>query len=134
MLLKSNYFSASFKNLYKSCESLVIFGYLKPNDLRIETEKSGETIFLKIYHGIYGLIGKFIGVKAKINSRLFSAMALLVNFLVALVDDSNKRANEMHSDPDVLQYIGKSVSKIRRKKMKDKRRYVYLTYNKQKFQ
>ena len=61
-------------------------------------------------------------------------MALLVNFLVALVDDSNKRANEMHSDPDVLQYIGKSVSKIRRKKMKDKRRYVYLSYNKQKFQ
>ena len=59
-------------------------------------------------------------------------MALLVNFLVALVDDSNKRANEMHSDPDVLQYIGKSVSKIRRKK--DKRRYVYLSYNKQKFQ
>ena len=40
----------------------------------------------------------------------------------------------MHSDPDVLQNIGKSVSKIRRKKIKDKRRFVYLTYNKQKFQ
>ena len=57
---KELFFSESFKNLYKSCESLVIFGYLKPNDLRIETEKSGETIFLKIYHGIYGLTGKFI--------------------------------------------------------------------------
>ena len=58
-------------------------------------------------------------------------MALLVNFLVALVDDSNKRANEMHSDPDVLQYIGKSVSKIRKKnKIRDKRKYVYLNYNK----
>ena len=72
MLLKSNYFSASFKNLYKSCESLVIFGYLKPYDLRIETEKSGETIFLKIYHGIYGLTGRFKGAEAKINSRIFS--------------------------------------------------------------
>ena len=57
-------------------------------------------------------------------------MALLVNFLVALVDDSNKRANEMHSGPDVLQYIGKSVSKIRSKKTRDKRSYVYLNYNK----
>ena len=57
-------------------------------------------------------------------------MALLVNFLVALVDDSNKRANEMHSDPDVLQYIGKSVSKIRRKKTKNKSSYVYLNYSK----
>ena len=56
-------------------------------------------------------------------------MALLVNFLVALVDDSNKRANEMHSDPDVLQYIGKSVSKIRRKKTRGKRSYVYLNYD-----
>ena len=55
-------------------------------------------------------------------------MALLVNFLVALVDDSNKRANEMYSDPDVLEYIGKSVSNIRRKKM-NKRSNVYLNYN-----
>ena len=58
-------------------------------------------------------------------------MALLVNFLVALVDDSNKRANEIHSDPDVLQYIGKSVSNVRRKtKARDKRSYVYLNYEK----
>ena len=51
-------YSASFRNLFKSCESLVVFGYLKPNDLRIETEKSADTIFLKIYHGVYGLTGK----------------------------------------------------------------------------
>ena len=57
-------------------------------------------------------------------------MALLFNVLVALGDDSNKRANEMHSDPDVLQYIGKSVSKIRRKKTKNKRSHVYLNYSK----
>ena len=56
---QTSYFSASFKNLYKSCESLIIFGYLKPNELRIETEKSDETNFLSIYHGIYGLTGKF---------------------------------------------------------------------------
>ena len=58
-------------------------------------------------------------------------MALLVNFLVALVDDSNKRANEIHSDPDVLQYIGKSVSNVRRKtQARDKRSNVYLNYEK----
>ena len=57
MASKSFNFSASFKNLYKSCESLIVFGYLKPNDLRIETEKSGENEFLSIYHGIYGLTG-----------------------------------------------------------------------------
>ena len=58
-------------------------------------------------------------------------MALLVNFLVALVDDSNKRAKEIHSDPDVLQYIGKSVSNVRSKtKTRDKRSYVYLNYKK----
>ena len=58
--------------------------------------------------------------------KLFLAMSLLVNFLMALVDDSNKRANEMHSDPDVLQYTGKSVSKIRRKKTRNKRSNVNL--------
>ena len=58
-------FSEFFKNLYKSCESLVIFGYLKPNDLRKDTEKSDETIFLKIYNGIYGLTGKSLVVKKR---------------------------------------------------------------------
>ena len=53
-------------------------------------------------------------------------MALLVNFLVALVDYSNKRAKEKSTDPDVLQYIGKSVSKLREKKFK--RNHIYLKY------
>ena len=56
-------------------------------------------------------------------------MTLLVNFLVALVNDSNKRANEMHSDPDVLKNIRRFASKIWRKKTKDNRSYVYFNYS-----
>ena len=44
----------------------------------------------------------------------------MVNFLVALIDDSNKKAKQTKFDPDFLDLIKTSISKlkIRRKKQK----------------
>ena len=39
--------------------TLVIHGYLKPNDLRAELEKSPETQFINIYQTIYTFVGEF---------------------------------------------------------------------------
>ena len=54
-----------------------------------------------------------------------------MNFLVALIDDSNKKASEKNADPDVLQYIGKSVSKLRKKTRKSNKGAVYIKYDDQ---
>ena len=57
------YFSPNFKDLFNSMVTLVIHGYLKPNDLRTELEKSPETQFISLYSLIYTFAGMFLTPK-----------------------------------------------------------------------
>ena len=51
--------------------TLVIHGYLKPNDLRTELEKSPETQFISLYSLIYTFAGEFSeAYKFKLHFKL----------------------------------------------------------------
>ena len=101
-------FSPNFKDLFNSMMTLVIHGYLKPNDLRAELEKSPESQFINIYQTIY----------------TFVAATLIVNFLIALIDQSNSIARDIPKDPDFLEFFAYLLKEKtwRSKKRKEKQR------------
>ena len=50
--------SANFRNVQESLTTLIIHGYLKPNDLRAETLKSPEYYFIEFFQTTYTMTGK----------------------------------------------------------------------------
>ena len=70
-ILLHNILSPNFKDLFNSMVTLVIHGYLKPNDLRTELEKSPETQFISLYSLIYTFAGEFSeAYKFKLHFKL----------------------------------------------------------------
>ena len=49
--------SANFRNVQESLTTLIIHGYLKPNDLRAETLKSPEYYFIEFFQTTYTMTG-----------------------------------------------------------------------------
>ena len=53
-----NNYSPNFRDFGHSIITLIIHGYLKPNDLRAETLKSPETDFVEFFQTLYTLLGE----------------------------------------------------------------------------
>ena len=70
-----NAYSARFKSFGDSVISLMVFGYLKPNDLKPIMEKGEAVSFLRVYHISY----------------LVVAIFAIVNFIVAVISDADSK-------------------------------------------
>lgn len=101
-----NNYSPNFRDFGHSITTLIIHGYLKPNDLRAETLKSPETDFVEFFQTLYTLLGKN---NNWLYPNRFSAATLIVNFLVAIIDESNRIAKQTPKDPDFLEYISFTI-------------------------
>lgn len=77
-----NSYSARFKSFGDSVISLMVFGYLKPNDLKPIMEKGEAVSFLRIYHIGY----------------LVVAIFAIVNFIVAVISDADSKVCSTASD------------------------------------
>jgi len=77
-----NSYSARFKSFGDSVISLMVFGYLKPNDLKPIMEKGEAVSFLRIYHIGY----------------LVVAIFAIVNFIVAVISDADSKVCCFASD------------------------------------
>ncbi|CBY33004.1 unnamed protein product [Oikopleura dioica] len=84
-----NSYSARFKSFGDSVISLMVFGYLKPNDLKPIMEKGEAVSFLRIYHIGY----------------LVVAIFAIVNFIVAVISDADSKARKCLRPADQLQYV-----------------------------
>ena len=93
----------------------MIHGYLKPNDLRQETEKGSDKSFIAFYQTVYTLTGTpdyySFYYRISIHNHELAAF-FIVNFLIALVDDSNQIARTVPKDPDFLDFF-KYIFKVR---------------------
>ena len=70
-----NSYSDRFKSFGDSVVSLMVFGYLKPNDLKPIVEKGEAVFFLRIYHIGY----------------LIVAIFAIVNFIIVVISDADNR-------------------------------------------
>ena len=70
-----NSYSARFKSLGDSVVSLMVFGYLKPNDLMPIMEKGEAVSFLRVYHIGYLIVAVFA----------------IVNFIIVVISDADQR-------------------------------------------
>ena len=68
--------------------SLIIHGYLKPNEFGIQAKNATEKLFMQTYTIMYLLI----------------ASSLIVNFLVTIINDINAK-NEQKNEPDILSFL-----------------------------
>ena len=100
-------------------ETLVVFGYLKPNDLKHETEKGSSPTLLNIYQLIYLLL----------------AALIIVNFFVSIINDSHGKATTVVRDKDIIDFVCakakelKVVNTNRLKAIYDKRIRKTIGYN-----
>lgn len=95
-----NIFSAEFKSVFTSVKALIVFGYLKPNNLRYETDKGSNPTILNIYQLSYLLL----------------AALIIVNFFVSIINDSHTKANTIEREEDILAYVSNRFKAVRRRR------------------
>ena len=98
-----NAYSSEFQTLPRTIVALIVFGYLKPSDLKHEAEKS--------HYGVMHLYQ---------ISYLVIAATIIVNFLVTIINDTHGKTKSVNRDDDILQFLSnKKKEKFSRRREKD---------------
>ena len=71
--------------------------------MRAEVEKSPEFTFINLFKNSYTILGK----EGLLFCYIYFVLAatMIVNFLIALIDESNRIAKSIKKDPDFLEFI-----------------------------
>ena len=102
-----NSYSSEYQTLPRSVMALIVFGYLKPSDLKNEAQKSHNG-FMNIYQISY----------------LVLAATIIVNFLITIINDTHGKTKSVNRDDDILQFLS---DKKKEKSLKLKKRNVQRT-------
>ena len=83
-----NSYSPEFQTLPRAVVALIVFGYLKPSDLKHEAQKSRS--------GVMNLFQ---------ISYLVLAGTVIVNFQVTIINDTHGKTKSVNRDDDILQFL-----------------------------